>query len=124
MASGEGQEGGVGEDCGGAGEQGTGPAEGAIQYWGEQRADADDADRGGDCQAVRPAEHVPRQHPLHHLAISIDRGKWEHLRRKLDAAGVEYLHESGTSLYMKDPDGTRIELLADPLGEMYGHKVL
>jgi catechol 2,3-dioxygenase-like lactoylglutathione lyase family enzyme len=61
---------------------------------------------------------------LHHLAISIDREKWEHLRRKLDAAGVEYLYESGTSLYLKDPDGARIELLADPLGEMYGHKVL
>jgi catechol 2,3-dioxygenase-like lactoylglutathione lyase family enzyme len=61
---------------------------------------------------------------LHHLAISIDRSKWEHLRRKLDAAGVEYLYESGASLYLKDPDGARIELLADPLGEMYGHKVL
>ena len=32
-------------------------------------------------------------------------------------------YESGASLYLKDP-GARIELLADPLGEMYGHKVL
>jgi hypothetical protein len=76
-ASGEGQEGGVGEDCGGAGEQGTGPAEGAIQYRGEQRAGADDADRGGDGQAVRPAEYVPRQHPLQagaHRDLDQERG--------------------------------------------------
>jgi hypothetical protein len=64
MAGGEGQEGGVGEDCGGTGEQGTGQAEDAIQYRGEQRAGADNADRDGDGEAVRPAEHVPRQHPL------------------------------------------------------------
>ena len=46
------------------------------------------------------------------------------LRGKLDAAGVEYHTASGTSIYFKDPDGVRLELLADPLGEMYGTKVL
>jgi catechol 2,3-dioxygenase-like lactoylglutathione lyase family enzyme len=61
---------------------------------------------------------------LHHLAISIDPERWGHLRRKLDAAGVPYHHESGTSLYLSGPDGERIELLADPLGKMYGHEVL
>jgi catechol 2,3-dioxygenase-like lactoylglutathione lyase family enzyme len=61
---------------------------------------------------------------LHHLAISVTREKWEHLRGKLDAAGVEYLEESDASLYFRDPDGARLELLADPLGEMYGTKVL
>ena len=31
---------------------------------------------------------------------------------------------SGTSLYFRDPDGGRLALLSDPLGEMYGSKVL
>lgn len=61
---------------------------------------------------------------LHHLAISIERSRWEHLKAKLEAAGVDYLMESGSSIYLRDPDGARIELLADPLGEMYGTKVL
>ncbi|MFB7243488.1 VOC family protein [Streptomyces populi] len=61
---------------------------------------------------------------LHHLAISVDPGTWRRLRERLDAAGVEYMEESGTSIYLRDPDGARVELLADPLGEMYGNKVL
>ncbi len=61
---------------------------------------------------------------LHHLAISVTQERWEHLRGKLDAAGVPYQVESGTSIYFRDPDGARLELLADPLGEMYGAKVL
>lgn len=61
---------------------------------------------------------------LHHLAISVTPERWEHLRGKLDAAGVEYLLESEVSIYFRDPDGARLELLADPLGEMYGAKVL
>jgi catechol 2,3-dioxygenase-like lactoylglutathione lyase family enzyme len=61
---------------------------------------------------------------LHHLAISVTPERWEHLRGKLDAAGVEYQVESRTSIYFRDPDGARLELLADPLGEMYGTKVL
>jgi catechol 2,3-dioxygenase-like lactoylglutathione lyase family enzyme len=61
---------------------------------------------------------------LHHIAISVTREKWEYLRGKLAAAGVEYQEESGTSLYLRDPDGARLELIADPLGEMYGAKVV
>jgi catechol 2,3-dioxygenase-like lactoylglutathione lyase family enzyme len=61
---------------------------------------------------------------LHHIAISVAPDRWRHLRGKLDAAGVEYLLESEVSLYFRDPDGARLELLADPLGEMYGMKVL
>jgi catechol 2,3-dioxygenase-like lactoylglutathione lyase family enzyme len=57
---------------------------------------------------------------LHHLAISVEPERWERLRGRLDDAGVPYLHESGTSLYFRDPDGARLELIADPLGEMYG----
>ena len=31
---------------------------------------------------------------------------------------------SGTWLYFRDPDGARLELISDPLGEMYGTKVV
>src|SRR5205809_7887979 len=61
---------------------------------------------------------------LHHLAISVTPEKWAALRANLEAAGVEYMEESGASLYFRDPDGARLELLADPLGEMYGSHVL
>ena len=61
---------------------------------------------------------------LHHIAISVEPATWERLRGTLDAAGVPYQVESGTSLYFRDPDGARLELLADPLGEMYGDRVL
>jgi catechol 2,3-dioxygenase-like lactoylglutathione lyase family enzyme len=61
---------------------------------------------------------------LHHVAISVEPERWKHLQHKLDEAGVEYHLESGVSMYFRDPDGARLELLADPLGEMYGSKVL
>jgi catechol 2,3-dioxygenase-like lactoylglutathione lyase family enzyme len=61
---------------------------------------------------------------LHHLAISVTEENWQRLRRRLDRAGVAYQEESGTSIYFRDPDGTRVELIADPLGEMYGTTVL
>jgi len=60
----------------------------------------------------------------HHLAISVTKEKWDHLRAKLDEAGVDYQVESRTSIYFRGPDGERLELLADPLGQMYGTKVL
>jgi catechol 2,3-dioxygenase-like lactoylglutathione lyase family enzyme len=61
---------------------------------------------------------------LHHFAISVEPERWQRLRANLDAAGVEYMLESGTSIYFRDPDGARLELIADPLGEMYGSTVL
>jgi catechol 2,3-dioxygenase-like lactoylglutathione lyase family enzyme len=61
---------------------------------------------------------------LHHIAISVEPATWERLKGRLDDAGVEYLEESGTSIYFRDPNGARLELIADPLGEMYGTKVL
>src|SRR5438094_5259135 len=57
---------------------------------------------------------------LHHIAISVEPQRWERLRARLDEAGVPYQTESGTSVYFRDPDGARLELIADPLGEMYG----
>src|SRR5690349_23699949 len=61
---------------------------------------------------------------LHHMAISVDPQRWEELVRRLDEAGVPHEVHSGVSVYFRDPDGARIELIADPLGEMYGTKVL
>ena len=61
---------------------------------------------------------------LHHMAISVEPARWERLRDKLTDAGVELVEHSEVSLYFRDPDGARIELIADPLGEMYGSKVL
>lgn len=59
----------------------------------------------------------------HHLAISMPEDNWHRIRAKLDGAGVEtWQHE--TSLYFSDPDGLRLELLAEPLGQMYGNRVL
>ena len=61
---------------------------------------------------------------LHHLAISVEPQRWERLKANLDKAGVPYQMESGTSVYFRDPDGARLELIADPLGQMYGTTVL
>jgi catechol 2,3-dioxygenase-like lactoylglutathione lyase family enzyme len=60
---------------------------------------------------------------LHHIAISVEPQRWERLRDKLYEAGVGYQEESGTSLYFNDPDGARVELIADSLGTMYGNEV-
>jgi len=43
---------------------------------------------------------------------------------RLTEAGVPHEVHSGVSVYFRDPDGASIELIADPLGEMYGHHVL
>ncbi len=61
---------------------------------------------------------------LHQLAISIEREQWERLRGKLGDAGVETHEVGGSSLYFSGPDHERIELISDPLGEMYGNAVL
>jgi catechol 2,3-dioxygenase-like lactoylglutathione lyase family enzyme len=61
---------------------------------------------------------------LHHVAISVEPERWAALVEKLTAAGVEHAVHSGVSVYFRDPDGARIELIADPLGEMYGEHVL
>ena len=61
---------------------------------------------------------------MHHLAISVTTEKQAHLRAKLEAAGVPIDFESGSSIYFSGPDGERLELLADELGEMDGTAVL
>jgi catechol 2,3-dioxygenase-like lactoylglutathione lyase family enzyme len=60
---------------------------------------------------------------LHHLAISVEPERWRRIKDKLDAGGVAYAHIDGSSIYFSDPDGARLELISDPLGEMYGNPV-
>jgi catechol 2,3-dioxygenase-like lactoylglutathione lyase family enzyme len=59
----------------------------------------------------------------HHLAISMPADSWLRIKAKLDDAGIGYW-EHQTSLYLSGPDGERIELLGEPLGQMYGNRVL
>jgi catechol 2,3-dioxygenase-like lactoylglutathione lyase family enzyme len=61
---------------------------------------------------------------LHHLAISVTPERWEHLRTRLADAGVPTQEMSGSSIYFAGPDGERLELIRDTLGEMYGTKVM
>ena len=61
---------------------------------------------------------------LHHLAISVEPARWDELVARLETAGVEHEVHSEVSVYFRDPDGARIELISDPLGEMYGETVL
>ena len=60
---------------------------------------------------------------LHHLAISVEPERWAHLRTKIDAAGIPTQHIDGSSLYFQGPDGERVELISDPLEEMYGRPI-
>ena len=60
---------------------------------------------------------------LHHVAISVLPERWEHLAAKLEEAGVPTHRMSGSSIYFTGPDGERLELIKDPLGEMYGGAV-
>lgn len=61
---------------------------------------------------------------LHHLAISISRENWERAKANLEATGVEFAVIDESSMYFRGPDGERLELISDPLGEMYGSAVL
>jgi catechol 2,3-dioxygenase-like lactoylglutathione lyase family enzyme len=61
---------------------------------------------------------------LHHIAISVEPARWDELVQRLRDAGVPHEVHSEVSVYFRDPDGARLELIADPLGEMYGSQVL
>jgi catechol 2,3-dioxygenase-like lactoylglutathione lyase family enzyme len=57
---------------------------------------------------------------FHHLAISVERARWDTARGRLDEAGIPTQIESEISLYFSDPDGVRLELIAEDLGSLYG----
>jgi catechol 2,3-dioxygenase-like lactoylglutathione lyase family enzyme len=57
---------------------------------------------------------------FHHLAISVSRGQWDAAKQRLEEAGVATHIESEISVYFSDPDGVRLELIAEELGSLYG----
>lgn len=57
---------------------------------------------------------------FHHLAISVERAQWDAARARLHEAGIPTQIESEVSLYFADPDGVRLELIAEDLGSLYG----
>lgn len=61
---------------------------------------------------------------LHHLALSVSRPTYDAAKTRLAEAGIATHEVAGHSLYFADPDGVRLELLAEPLGEMSGKPVL
>jgi|SRR5438094_359992 len=60
---------------------------------------------------------------LHHLDISVEPERWTHLKAKIDSAGIATQHIDGSSLSFTGPDGERLELISDPLEEMYGRTI-
>ena len=60
---------------------------------------------------------------VQHVAISTTPEQLAAVRDRLDAAGVSYIGPDrglDNSIYVKDPDGIQIELLAEPLRQMMG----
>ena len=68
-------------------------------------------------------EAVEAHGSVQHVAISVLQSHLDDVRGRLDAAGVGYLGPDRgltDSLYVRDPDGIQIELLAQPLRKMEG----
>jgi glyoxylase I family protein len=64
---------------------------------------------------------------VQHLAISVTAEQFEELKRRLDAAEVEYLGpDRGVedSLYLRDPNGVGVELYREELGVFNGEPLL
>lgn len=60
---------------------------------------------------------------VQHLAVSVAQSHLDAVRARLDAKGTAYLGPDRgltDSIYVRDPDGVQIELLAQPLREMDG----
>jgi catechol 2,3-dioxygenase-like lactoylglutathione lyase family enzyme len=56
---------------------------------------------------------------LNHFCLALEQGEWEPMLARLDAAGVDIeagpmtlsgARGDGTSIYVRDPDGNRVEL--------------
>lgn len=63
---------------------------------------------------------------VQHVAISVDAAHLARVRTRLDREGVPYVGPDRgltDSIYIRDPDGIQIELLAQPLRQMEGRLV-
>lgn len=77
-----------------------------------------------DLPGVDPGPYAEVLGGLHHCAISVPEERWHEIRGRFDERQMDYLVESGTSIYFADPDGARLEIIYDDLGQMYGESVL
>jgi glyoxylase I family protein len=71
-------------------------------------------------------EAVETYGSVQHVAISTDQARLDAVRARLDDRGISYLGPDRgltDSIYVKDPDGIQIELLAQPLRFMEGHTI-
>jgi len=71
-------------------------------------------------------EAVEAHGSVQHVAIATDQERLDAVRARLDEQGIPYLGPDRgltDSIYVKDPDGIQIELLAQPLRFMEGHTI-
>ncbi len=61
---------------------------------------------------------------LHHCAISVEPARWERDRAPPRRRWRGARDPQRCLGLLPRPDGARIELIADPLGQMYGYEVL
>lgn len=73
------------------------------------------------CDAESVTSH--RQFPIHRGGPNASRSRPPSSARRVHHVALIYAHVDEVSLYFRDPDGARLELIADPLGEMYGSTV-
>ncbi len=60
---------------------------------------------------------------VQHLALSVTQGQFDEAKKKLDAAGIDYLgpdRGADDSLYFRDPNGVGLELYREDLGRFEG----
>ena len=60
----------------------------------------------------------------HHLAISMLPAQWSAAVERLQEAGIAHSQIGQSSVYFNGPDGERLEIISDPLGEMNGMAVV
>lgn len=62
---------------------------------------------------------------LHHVAISVSAEDYDAIRTRLAEAGVVDVgpEDVEDSTYFAGPDGERLEIIRNPLREMYGHPI-
>jgi len=60
---------------------------------------------------------------VQHLALSVTRSQFDEAKKKLEAAGIDYLgpdRGADDSLYFRDPNGVGLELYREDLGRFEG----
>jgi len=60
---------------------------------------------------------------VQHLAISVSASQFDEAKKKLEAAGIDYLgpdRGADNSVYFRDPNGVGLELYREDLGRFEG----